>query len=173
MRPLSKTLTIETQGPRSTFEDFFGENYERLLRAMYLVTGNLHEAEELAQGACLRVYERWDEIGETANPMGYAYRVALNLHRSQLRRLAVAARHALRGFQADPIALADERDRLRRALTELPVGQRRALVLLDWVGLSDIEAAEILRIRPQAVRVQASRARHRLKERMKRSEEDE
>lgn len=40
------------------FEDFFGDQHERLLRAMYLATGDRHEAEDLAQEAFVRIYER-------------------------------------------------------------------------------------------------------------------
>jgi DNA-directed RNA polymerase specialized sigma24 family protein len=34
-----------------SFEAFFEEHYERLLRVMYLSTGDRHEAEDLAQDA--------------------------------------------------------------------------------------------------------------------------
>ncbi len=37
-----------------TFEDFFHAHYERLLRTMYLTTGDQYEAEDLAQDAMSR-----------------------------------------------------------------------------------------------------------------------
>src|ERR1700758_715411 len=40
------------------FEAFFQAEYPRLLRALYLVTGNRHEAEELAQDTFVRALER-------------------------------------------------------------------------------------------------------------------
>jgi DNA-directed RNA polymerase specialized sigma24 family protein len=46
-------------GPAS-FEAFFEAEHEHLFRAMYLVTGNAQEAEELMQDAFVAVWERWD-----------------------------------------------------------------------------------------------------------------
>jgi RNA polymerase sigma factor (sigma-70 family) len=161
-------------GHRSeSFEDFFAECYEPLLRALYLVTGDANEAEELAQEACFRVYERWERLQGIANPGGYAYRSALNMRRSRLRRLATAARRTFRKDEPDILQSVDERDAIRRALAAIPVRQREALVLLDWVGLSDREAAEILRVRPEAVRMRASRGRQGLRRQMGRGEDDE
>jgi RNA polymerase sigma factor (sigma-70 family) len=175
MKP--QTEVPQTDQPRrhrlESFEDFFAGTYEPLLRALYLITGDSHEAEELAQEACVRVFQRWGQLQGTANPGGYAYRTALNMRRSHLRRLAVAARRTFRRDEPDALRSADERDAIRRALASIPVGQREALVLLDWVGLSDREAAEILRISPEAVRMRASRARQRLRREIGRGEDDE
>ncbi len=71
-----------------TFEELFAAQHEKLFRALYLIVGSSHEAEELMQDALLRVLERWDRI---ENPAGYLYRTALNATRSRFRRLALAA----------------------------------------------------------------------------------
>ena len=166
-------IDASTRQPSESFEDFFHDCYEPLLRALYLVTGDAHEAEELAQEACFRVYERCERLRGTANPAGYAYRAALNLRRSRLRRLAVAARRTWRGDEPDAFRSVDDRDAIRRALADIPSRQREALVLLDWVGLSDQEAAEILGVRPEAARMRASRARQKLRDQMGRGEIDD
>jgi RNA polymerase sigma factor (sigma-70 family) len=44
--------------PPDTFETFFEQQYTNLLKAMYLVTGNRHEAEEITQDAFVRALER-------------------------------------------------------------------------------------------------------------------
>jgi RNA polymerase sigma-70 factor (ECF subfamily) len=145
-----------------SFEDFFHAEYERLLRILYLSTGDRHEAEDLAQETFVRVYERWGTVSGIRNPAGYAYRTALNLHRSRLRRLATAARRMVRlrpEDEADPASAADDRDAIRRALAAIPPAQREALVLVEWVGLSDVEAAAVLGVAPVTVRVRISRAR--------------
>ncbi len=160
------------EGPAKSFEEFFALSYEPLLRALYLLTGDRTEAEDLAQEACFRVYERWTQLRESPNPAGYAFRVAVNAHRSHLRRVALAMRKAFRPTEQDPIAASDDRDAIRRALLAVPSGQRAALVLLDWVGLSDREAGEILGIKPAAVRMGASRGRRRLREELELTQED-
>jgi DNA-directed RNA polymerase specialized sigma24 family protein len=53
--------TIDAGPP--DFESFFRAEHARLFRAMYLVTRNSHDAEELMQDAFLNVWERWDRVG--------------------------------------------------------------------------------------------------------------
>ncbi|MGH2711567.1 MAG: sigma-70 family RNA polymerase sigma factor [Actinomycetota bacterium] len=145
-----------------TFEDFFHANYERLLRAMYLATGNRHEAEDLAQDAMARVLERWDQVRELDDPVGYVFRVALNRRRSLLRRLAVAIRRTPApepSSATEPTSAVDDRDTIRRALRQLPGTQREALVLCDWLGMTDAEAGRVLNASPGAVRTRLYRAR--------------
>ena len=40
-----------------SFDQFFREHYARLGRTMYLLTGDLWEAENLAQDALVKIYE--------------------------------------------------------------------------------------------------------------------
>ena len=149
-----------------TFEDFFHANYERLLRAMYLATGNRHEAEDLAQDAMARVLERWDRLA-TQDPLGYVFRVALNRRRSLLRRLSTAIRKTPRADadrSTEAMSAVEDRDAIRRALDSLPDGQREAIVLVEWLELTAAQSAEILGVSPGAVRTRVSRARAALRE---------
>jgi len=77
------------------FEAFFQREYPGLVRALYLLTADLPEAEDLAQETMARVYEKWDRVGRMDSPGGYVYRVAVNLNRQRLRHLAVRARRLL------------------------------------------------------------------------------
>jgi RNA polymerase sigma-70 factor, ECF subfamily len=160
-------VTAEIEGSQGTgsFESFFRAEYTRLGRALYLVTGDAAEAEDLAQEAMVRVYERWDRLSVGPSPVGYLYRTALNLHRSRGRRLAVRIRHAARSSPAaDPLSAADDRDELGRMLSSLPETQRVALVLMEWLGMSADEASRALGIEPVSVRVRVSRAKAALRE---------
>jgi RNA polymerase sigma-70 factor, ECF subfamily len=152
--------------PGENFEDFFEANYERLLRTIFLVTGNRQEAEDAAQEACVRVFERWESVRGRPNPAGYAYRVALNVHRSRLRRIKAAARRVWIESQPDEISAVDDRDDIDRALAKLPRGHREALVLVEWLGMSDEEAGQVLGVAPVTVRVRLSRARQRMRAEM-------
>lgn len=157
-----------------TFEDFFHANYERLLRAMYLATGNRHEAEDLAQDAMARVLERWERIRRLEDPSAYVFRIALNRRRSLLRRLSVAIRMTPRtdpDRSSEPMSAIDDRDMIRRALDKLPDVQRETLVLCDWLGMSDAEAGEVLNTSPGAVRTRLHRARAGMRESLGASDE--
>lgn len=146
-----------------SFERFFAEENERLGRALYLLTGDAAEAEELGQEAMVRVLERWDRVGHMDSPAGYLYRTALNLHRSKLRRLRRSLVNGA-GATVDPIGAVEDRDELGRALDGLPLDQRTALILVEWLGLSASEAAPILGIEPVSVRVRITRAKRALRE---------
>jgi hypothetical protein len=82
----------EDVGARARFDSFFAEEHERLFKALYFVTGNRHDAEELMQDAFLKLWERWDTADSIGDLTGYLFRVALNGFRSRRRRAAVAIR---------------------------------------------------------------------------------
>jgi RNA polymerase sigma factor (sigma-70 family) len=142
------------------FEAFFEAEYPRLARAMYLVTGNAQEAEELAQDSFLAVWERWDRVRAMDDPTGYVYRTAMNRFRSRLRRAGRAARRVVGAAEGrDGFAEADERDAVARALAALTPRQRAAVVLTELLGYGADDAGRILRIQPATVRSLASQGR--------------
>jgi RNA polymerase sigma-70 factor, ECF subfamily len=160
MQPTRLDDMAETKETDDAFRAFFEHEYLRLARAMFLVTGSHSEADDLAQEAMVRLFERWGRVRAMDSPTGYLYRVAMNLCRSRFRRLAVRARLAVTGgTPVDPAAVAEDRDTLGRALAALPTGQRAAIVLVEWLGLDDREAGRALGIQPGSVRVRVSRAR--------------
>jgi RNA polymerase sigma-70 factor (ECF subfamily) len=147
-------------GSSSSFEGFFEAEHTRLLRALYVATGNRQEAEELMQDSFLAVWERWDRVRGMEDPTGYLYRTAMNRFRSRARRVARSARRALgRGDVGDEFAAADERDALARALAALPGRQRAAIVLTELLGYGSAEAGRILGVKDVTVRSLASQAR--------------
>jgi RNA polymerase sigma-70 factor (ECF subfamily) len=94
------------------------------------------------------------------SPQGYLFRTALNLHRSRLRWLASTARQILQATPSrDPAEVVQSRDSLSRALASLPTGQREAVVLVEWLGMHQEEAATALAIKPGSVRARLSRAK--------------
>ena len=145
---------------RPDFESFFQAEYPRLLRALYLVCGSRYEAEELAQDAFVRAYERWTLVLRADNRAGYVYRIAINLYRSKLRRAARAAKRAVeRQPEPDAVEALAHRDAIGRALSALSAGQREAVVMVEWLGMTDDEAAALLGISPITVRVRIHRAK--------------
>jgi RNA polymerase sigma factor (sigma-70 family) len=143
------------------FEAFFRAEYPRLFEAMVLVTGNRTEAEDIAQEAMTRVYERWDRVRIATSPAAYVFTTAFNLNRKRLRRLAVRRlrddpREGLPSEKTEQIDLA--RDVLR-ALQVLPREQREAIVLIVWLDLDAAAAGRVLGIAPSSVRGRVHRAR--------------
>lgn len=153
MERAAPTRTVEEVLPAVAFEDFFRSEYPTLARALLLLVGDRGEAEDLAQEAMARTYERWERVRDMDSPTGYVYRAALNLHRKHLRRLAVRARRVFTGSpEPDPAEAAGAAVDVRRALVQLPPGQREALVLVGWLGMTADEAGRALGIDPASVR---------------------
>ena len=70
----------------ASFDSFFEEEHERLYKALYFVTENRQDAEELMQDAFLKLWERWDSIDELEDPTGYRGRCGTRSQRGSRRR---------------------------------------------------------------------------------------
>ena len=157
----------EASAARPDFESFFLQHHLSLFRALWLMTRNRHEAEEVMQDAFVRVWERWPRVSAMPDPAGYLYRTAMNVFRSRARRAAVALRKAVRALPPDDqLAAVESREAVVRALAPHTPRQRAAVVLTDVLGLTSEQAGEALRIRPVTVRVLAARGRAALRREM-------
>ena len=158
------TITETGAGERlaPSFEDFFRSEYGRLASTLQLLTGDAGEAEDDAQEALSRVFERWDRVRNMDSSTGYVYRTALNLYRKRLRRREKGA-PADPATGSDPTLIAETRIAIRQALVALSTEQREALVLVEWVGLDASEAGAVLGISPESVRARIHRARSALR----------
>jgi RNA polymerase sigma-70 factor (ECF subfamily) len=149
---------------RARFDEFFEDEHERLFKALYFVTGDRQDAEELMQDAFMKLWERWDQIDRISDPTGYLFRVALNGFRMRRRRAATAVRKlAPVTEERDLFAEAEMRADVRRLLLGLTVRQRAALLLVDLLGYPSEQAARILRVRPSTVRALATQGRRALR----------
>ena len=167
LRAVPATKVVETvvaHEPRS-FEDFFGSEHGRLFGAMCLVTGDRHEAEEVTQDAFLRLWERWDRVGEIDDPSAYLFRTAMNVFRNRYRRASLALRRTISLVPSeDALATVEDRDVVVRVLRTLTPDQRAAVVLTGYVGLTSEEAGKVLGMRASTVRTLATRARAAIRE---------
>jgi RNA polymerase sigma factor (sigma-70 family) len=154
------------------FEEFFRAEFPEIVRALFLLVPDRQEAEELAQEAMARAYERWDRVRVMASPTGYVYRTAVNLNRRRLRHLAVRARRSIvLGARTEAVPPPETAPELAEAIASLSAGQREAFLLVEWVGMSSEEAGRILRIAPASVRSRVHRAKDALRDRLRHKEE--
>src|SRR4030095_3189795 len=102
----------------ASFEEFYEANVRRVFTALCLVTGDRHEAEEIAQEAFVRVFERWHRVGPLEDPAGYVFRVSMNVFRNRLRRVSLGLRRAmsLAPHPTDDLAAVETRDEVVRLL---------------------------------------------------------
>jgi RNA polymerase sigma-70 factor (ECF subfamily) len=151
-----------------SFEGFYEATFRRLFTALCLVTGDRHEAEEIAQDAFVRVFERWDRVGGLEDPTGYLFRVSMNLCRSRYRRASLVLRRTLLLTPAatDDLAAVENHDAVVRLLRGLDPKQRAAVLLTAILDYSAEEAGRMLGLRASSVRSLTTRARARMKDKV-------
>jgi len=142
-----------------TFETFFLEEYEGVYGSLCLITRDRHEAEEIAQDAFMKMWERWDRA-DIEDPVAYVHSVAMNAFRRRSRRARMMLRRTFRLTPIDDsLASVEEKELVVRTLAPLSPRQRAAIVLIDLLDYTSDEAAQMLGMRPGAVRSLASRGR--------------
>ena len=160
MAQAASAATVTPPAASLHFEELFESEQRRLFAALWLVTRDRHEAEEIAQDAFVKVWERWDRRGAPDDPTAYLFRTAMNLFRNRRRRAAVALRKAVRPDPTpDALEAVETHDAVVRALGALTARQRAAVVLVDLFGLTSEEAGRSLGIRPATVRTLVARGR--------------
>ncbi len=146
-----------------TFDVFFEREYERLVKAVYVMTSSITEAEDVAQEAFVRCLERWERVRQMDSPIGYVFRTAMNLNRKRIRSILRRRDPEPQGGAfVDGMHAVDERIDIVRLVRDLPFAQREALVLTFVLGMTTDEVAAILGIAPGSVRGRIHRARQTL-----------
>jgi RNA polymerase sigma-70 factor (ECF subfamily) len=124
------------------FDELYQARYLDVVATVHALVGDLGEAQELAQEAFCRAWQRWGRVSRYDDPAAWVRRVAMNLAMSRWRRLAVARRHLLRREPPPPSpTLEPDHVVLVAALRTLPADQRRAIVLHHLVDLPVGEVA--------------------------------
>ena len=156
---------------RRAFEALWREEYPRVYRTAFLVTGDRQEAADVTQEAFARAYERWRTVSQADRPGAWVQRVAVNLALTWRRRQRL--RH--REIAVQPTAVAREPElpdpELFTALRALPPQQRAAVVLRHWADLSIEETARTLGKAPGTVKALTSQGLSKLRRTLAESEE--
>jgi RNA polymerase sigma-70 factor (sigma-E family) len=147
------------------FAEFYAQQYGRLRRLAYWLTGDWGQAEELAQEALVRTWWRWPVVRRLDRPGDYARKALVNRHRSLLRRALVEARYASQLRTQAVVAFDGHEDAavLAPALRRLTPRQRAVVVLRFQEDLSVAEVARLLGTSVGAVKSTTNRALTRLR----------
>ncbi|MFC8915082.1 SigE family RNA polymerase sigma factor [Streptomyces sp. WAC05374] len=147
------------------FQELYAHSVTRLVGQLYLMTGDLHEAQDVVQEAFVRAWGRRSRLSRDAGPEAWVRTVAWRLAVSRWRRRGRAAeawrRHA--GGRPDTVpAPGPGTVALVSALRRLPDRQRRAAVLHYVCDLTVEQVAAETGTSAGTVKTHLSRARNAL-----------
>ena len=147
------------------FDHFYRENYRPVVVLVYTLTGARHAAEDIAQEAFLRTHRAWEQVSGYDRPDAWVRVVAMNLARSQLRRIGAEAR-ALSRFLGMPVnafpELEPPNERFWAAVRDLPRRQREVVALHYLEDRSVADVAEILGVAESTVKNSLAQGRKNL-----------
>lgn len=157
-----------------SFIDFVTHRQPAMLRTAYLLTGDVHHAEDLLQTALTKTYLAWSRV-DPATAEAYVRTTMTRTYISWWRRKWRGER------PTEDLAAADGRGRTRtpdlaavvtthsvlwEAVKSLPPKQRAAVVLRFYEDLTEPQTAELLGCSVGNVKSQISRALTTLRSRM-------
>jgi RNA polymerase sigma factor (sigma-70 family) len=149
------------------FESWYREESVRLVRVLTLALAEPDLAQDSADEAFSRAYERWPRVSAMESPTGWTYKVALNYGRRRLLRRRFERALLLRQTRERPAEgnSASGRDMdLWRIVSSLPPRQRTAIVLRYLGDFSELQVAQLMGISAGAASSSLSSARGRLAE---------
>ncbi|HEV8557709.1 MAG TPA: SigE family RNA polymerase sigma factor [Actinophytocola sp.] len=142
------------------FHAYFEARVAVLRRTAYLLCGDWHRAEDLAQTALAKLYVAWPRIQRDGQVDAYARKIVVRAAIDDSRRWFRRTETAM-GAVPDTVPAAapgvDDAIDVRRALAELPPGQRAAVILRYWEDLPVAETAELLGCSEGTVKSQAAK----------------
>jgi putative glutamine amidotransferase len=143
-----------------TAETVYERHSAGLIRRLQRMVGSRESAEDLAQEAFLRLWQKAPAGLDADEQAAWLNKVATNLALDEIRRRRVRSHDPLED-EAVAALTADRAEALvvQEALSKLSAHERLLVLLRFQAGLTHAEIAETLAITPEAARKRVSRAR--------------
>ena len=155
---------------REAFDRLLSELRPKLHRYAARMTGSVIDGEDVLQETLVKAIEAFPGAGPIANPEGWLFRIAHNAALDLLRR---RARRETAGLDeeaemivdpANPVADRQIAAASLRTFMRLPPAQRSSVILMDVLGYSLQEIADVLDSSVASVKAALHRGRERLRE---------
>ncbi|MEV0567045.1 sigma-70 family RNA polymerase sigma factor [Dactylosporangium sp. NPDC050588] len=148
---------------REAVRDAYEAHYRRLVAALYALTGDHAEAQDLVQEAYARALARPRQFLDVADPEAWLRTVAMNLARTRWRRRRLFDTLVRSGRVARPVesvpGVDPNRVALVAALQQLSQATRETIVLHHLADMSVHEVADALGVPVGTVKARLSRGR--------------
>jgi RNA polymerase sigma-70 factor (sigma-E family) len=129
-------------GGNHDFEEFYQGTRQRVVTFLYAMGGDRTEAQDAAQEAYVRAWQRWSTISSYDDPEAWVrrvgYRLCINRWRKARNRIVAYRRHGVDSAVDPP---SDDTVALVAALKKLPAAERRAITLHHLLDLSIADVA--------------------------------
>ncbi|SCG54582.1 SigE family RNA polymerase sigma factor [Micromonospora humi] len=149
--------------PDSGFEEFYRSSRQRVVTVLYALGGDLTEAQDAAQEAYVRAWQRWSKVGAYDDPEAWVrtvgHRLLVNRWRKVRNSVVAYRRHGPPPAVGPP---SENTVALIAALRRLPAEQRQAIVLHHLADLSVAEIAAQLGTPSGTVKARLARGRRAL-----------
>ena len=156
---------MRTTSRDAEFSEFVAARRTHLRRIAYAVCGDWHQADDLLQTALVKLYVAWPRLHLDGREEAYTRQIIVRANIDESRRPWRRERPGLHGH--DAVARTElpleERSELFDALQDLPIAQRKVVVLRHWLGLSVEETARELGIAAGTVKSHSSRGIEKLR----------
>src|SRR4051794_21698667 len=174
---LTELVSAAQAGDKRAFDELVRATYTDVYALAYRLTGNEEDARDVVQEAYLRAYKGLKRFRGDARFSTWMYRITANCASTYLAKRTRASHEELEDDspiadarpEHDPqlqVSASYDRDRVARAVAELPPRLRAVVVLRDVYDLSHEAIAEELGISEAAAKVRLPRARRKLRERL-------
>ena len=159
------------RAPEDEFDALYRAQWSRAVTTAHRFTRNRARAEELAQEAFTRSFDRWTTVGSHPVPAAWVLRVVINLAIDDARREARFGFTELQPNSETGAPSGHEDSTLTSmavsdALAALPAKQRQAVALRYLGGFEEAEIAAAIGVRPGTVKTHLKRGVARLREQL-------
>jgi RNA polymerase sigma-70 factor (ECF subfamily) len=182
----ARDVAAALSGDQEAFDLLVHRYQRRAVAVAYRLLGSIHDATDVAQDAFLRAYRKLADLEDPRRFGPWLLRIvtnlALNFRRSRGRdptvstedliegpeplRTASGANMASEAADEDSLETREMKDKVARAIDELPEKQRLALVLFSLEGLPQKDVAEIMGCSIELVKWNVFQARKTLRQRL-------
>lgn len=179
-----KLIERASGGDPAAFNTLMAAHEKRMYAVALRMFANREDAQDCLQEAMLRIYRSIGNFKGQSSFATWVYRITMNSCLDELRRKKNKQSTSLDGLLDQGWAPADEgaapekhamrselRRELKRAIHELPEDMRSAVILRDVQGFSYEEIAQVLNVNVGTVKSRISRAREKLRGKLKENAE--